>query len=108
MHIVLWCVVTYFNFKLIVMEKTNPLYEKEYPDWKKNLWGAFRAFFSSFLAVLGFMLTQIEVKDFENRDTVIKLVVSISLASLVGGLVAVGKFLRDLFPDNAIVQKLPI
>lgn len=83
-------------------------FDKNYPNWKKNLWGMLRAFVASFLATMGLMLTSVTVENFESRETVIKLIISVALASLVAGLVGVGKFLRDIFPNSTILQKLPL
>jgi hypothetical protein len=82
-------------------------YEKNYPNWKKILWGALRAFFASFVPVFGFLLTNVTVDNFQSKETLIKLAVSVGLASVVAGIVGLGKYLRDLFPDSEVVQKIP-
>lgn len=83
-------------------------FEKNYPDWKKNLWGVLRAFVASFLGTMGLMLTSVTVENFQSRETLIKLLASVFVASVVAGIVGIGKFLRDLFPDSKVLQKLPI
>lgn len=83
-------------------------FEKNYPDWKKNLWGAGRAFVAAFIPVFGFMLTQVKIETLSNREDLTKFVISLCLSSVVAGIIGLGKFLRDLFPDSAVVQKLPI
>ena len=83
-------------------------FDKNYPNWKKNLWGMGRAFVGSFVATMALMLTSVTVENFQTKDTIIKLIVSICVASVSAGLVGVGKFLRDLFPDSQIAQKLPL
>jgi len=90
------------------MEKTNKLFQAEYPSWKKNLWGAFRAFVGAFIAVMGFMLTTVTVETFESRETLIKFLYALGISGIVGGLIGLGKFIRDIYPDSKIVQRLPI
>lgn len=82
-------------------------YKKDYPEYKKVLWGALRAFVASFLPVFGFMLTNVSVDNLQSKETLVKLVVSIGLSSILAGIVGLGKYLRDLFPDSAIAQKIP-
>ena len=88
-------------------KKMPAWYEENYPEWKKVLWGALRAFVASFVPVFGFLLTNVTVENFQDRETLIKLAVSVGLASVVAGIVGLGKYLRDLFPDSEIVQKVP-
>jgi len=83
-------------------------FDKNYPDWKKNLWGILRAFVAAFLATMGLMLTSVTVDNFQSKETIIKLLASIFVASLAAGIVGIGKFLRDLFPDSKVLQKLPL
>jgi len=89
------------------MDKKNPIYQKDYPEWKKNLWGMLRAFVGAFIPVFGTLLTTVAVEHFQDKEVLIKLGVSILIASLTAGIVGVGKFLRDLYPESEIVQRLP-
>jgi hypothetical protein len=89
------------------MDKSNPLYQPDYAAWKKNLWGAARAFVAAFIPVFGFMLTQIDVDILSDKDTLVKFLISLGLSSAAAGIVGLGKFLRDVFPENAIVQRIP-
>lgn len=89
------------------MEKTNPAFVKDYPEWKVVLWGALRAFVASFVPTFGFMLTSVTVENFQSKETLIKLAISVGLASVVAGIVGLGKFLRDLYPKSEVLQKLP-
>jgi hypothetical protein len=89
------------------MDKKNPIYDKSYPNWKKILWGCLRAFIASFLPVFGFLLTNVTVENFQSKETLIKLAISIGLASVVAGIVGLGKYIRSLYPENEVVQKLP-
>lgn len=90
------------------MEKTNPLYQKDYPEWKKVLWGVLRAFVGSFIPVFGLMLTSITVDTFTDREIFVKFFVSVAISSMSAGIVGIGKYLRDIFPDNEVLAKLPI
>lgn len=90
------------------MEKTNPLYQKDYPEWKKILWGMLRAFVPSFLGMFGFLLTSVTAEHFENKEALIKFIVSVAFGSLIAGLKGLGSYLRDLFPDNTVLARLPI
>jgi len=90
------------------MDKSNPLYREDYADWKKNLWGAGRAFVAAFIPVFGFMLTQVSMETLSNKDDLIKFAISIALSSVVAGIIGLGKFLRDLFPESSLMQKIPI
>ena len=89
------------------MEKSNPVYIKDYPEWKKVLWGALRAFVASFIPVFGFLLTNVTVENFQSKDTLVKLAVTVALSSVVAGIVGLGKYLRDLFPESPVAQRLP-
>lgn len=87
------------------MDKKNELFVATYPDWKKNLWGALRAFVAGFLASLAYCLVTADTENIANLDWWLKFVL---VGSLVGGIVGLGKFLRDLFPESEILAKLPI
>ena len=87
------------------MDKSNPLYEVNYEDWKKNLWGALRAFVAGFLASLSVHLLTISGDNIMDLDWWLKIVL---VGSLVGGIVGIGKFLRDAFPESPILARLPI
>lgn len=82
--------------------------EKNYAQWKITAWRAGRAFIAAFIPTFGFMLTSVTVETFESKETLVKLIVAIGLSSLTAGIVAVGKYLRDSFPESEIVNKLPI
>lgn len=87
------------------MDKSNPLYEVNYEEWKKNLWGALRAFVAGFLASLSVHLLTISGDNIMDLDWWLKIVL---VGSLVGGIVGIGKFLRDAFPESPILARLPI
>ena len=80
---------------------------KDYPEYKKVLWGALRAFVASFLPVFGFLLTNVTAEDLGSKETLVKLVISVGVASVTAGIVGLGKYIRDLFPDSGVVQKIP-
>lgn len=87
------------------MDRLNPLFEKAYPDWKKNLWGALRAFVAGFLGALATFLLTANGDSILDKDWWLRIVL---VGSLVGGIVGLGKFLRDAFPESPILAKLPI
>jgi len=88
------------------MAKKLPIwFEKEYPDWKQNLWGAFRAFTGGFLGSLATCLITVTNENILSGEFWLRIVL---VSSFVGGFVYLGKWLRDKFYDNPIVQKLPI
>lgn len=87
------------------MDKKNPLFEKDFPNWKKNLWGALRAFVAGFLSSLAVFLLTINGESLVDIDWWLRIVL---VGSLVGGLIALGKFLRDTFPESTILARLPI
>jgi hypothetical protein len=87
------------------MDTRNPSFESEYPDWKKNLWGALRAFVGGFLGALATFLLTVNGDNVLDKDWWLRMVL---VGCFVGGIVALGKFLRDIFPESAILAKLPI
>lgn len=89
-------------------KKTPSWVQKNYPDWKKNLWGAFRAFTGSFIATMGIFLITAQPEDFSCWENAKKFLVPLALSSFTAGVVALGKFLRDLYPDSEVIQKIPI
>lgn len=90
------------------MDKKNPIYQKDYPEWKRILWGMLRAFVSTFIPVFGFMLSSVTLETLQDKDVLIKFVVTLVLSSLSAGLVGIGKYLRDLYPESELPQRLPI
>ena len=80
-------------------------FEKDYSEFKKNLWGAFRAFFSGFIASLTVHLIGINGDNLTNLEWWLKIVL---VSSLTGGFVFLGKWLRDKFYTSPEVQKIPI
>jgi hypothetical protein len=90
------------------MDTKNPLYEKDYPEWKKRVWGAVRAFFGGFIATLGVMLISVSIDDLQNWDRIKDFVIPVAIAALTAGIVGLGKYLRDMYPDSPILARLPI
>jgi len=81
---------------------------ENYPEWKKLCWNALRAFISSFIPTLGLMLTTITIEDVGNKEILYKFLVSACVAGITAGIIALGKYLRSLFPDSEVAQKIPI
>jgi len=82
--------------------------DKNYPDWRRNLWGALRAFVGGFLGTTGVLLVVTPKETFLSWDNFQNWLIPLVAGALAGGFVAVGKFLRDLFPDSKTVNKMPI
>lgn len=80
-------------------------FDSQFPSWKKNLWGAFRAFFSGFIASLTVHLVGLSGENLTNWDWWLNIVL---VSSITGGLVFLGKWLRDKFYTSPEVQKIPI
>lgn len=89
------------------MEKTNPNFDPFYPEWKKVLWGMLRAFVGSFVPVFGFMLTTVTPETMKDRELLVQFLASLAISSMVSGIIGIGKFLRNVYPDSEIVSKLP-
>ena len=89
------------------MDKNNPVFVKDYPEWKKILWGAGRAFIAAFIPVMGFMLMGATSEDFSCWENARIFLLPVGLASFTAGVVGLGKFLRDIFPESAVVQRIP-
>lgn len=87
------------------MAKVPEWFEKGYPDWKKNLWGAVRAFIAGFLSSLAVHFVSINGDSITDPDWWLHIVL---IGSLTGGLIYLGKFLRDAFPESSTAQKIPI
>ena len=88
-------------------KKMPEWFQANYPEYKKILWGMLRAFIAAFIPTVGLMLTAVSIENFESKETLIKLATSIGLASLAAGLVGLGKYLRNIFPDSGLMQKIP-
>lgn len=87
------------------MDSKNPLFEKAYPDWKKNLWGALRAFVAGFLGALATFLLTANSDNVLDKEWWLRIVL---VGSMVGGIIGLGKFLRTTFPTSTILARLPI
>jgi len=66
-----------------------------------------RAFSGAFISTAALMFIAVKIEDFESKETLIKLLTSVAVAGIAAGVVGIGKYLRALFPDSAIVAKLP-
>lgn len=80
-------------------------FEKDYSSFKKNLWGALRAFVSGSIASLSVSLIGINGELLGSPewwlDTVLR-------SAVLAGLIFLGKWLRDEFYHSSTVQKIPI
>jgi hypothetical protein len=81
---------------------------ENYPEYKKVLWNALRAFVASFIPTLGLMLSSVTISDVGDKETLYKFLVSACIAGVAAGIIALGKYLRSLFPDSEVAQKIPI
>jgi len=89
------------------MEKSNPLFEKAYPQYKVILWGMLRAFMGAFISTAALMFTAVSIEDFKSKETLIELLTSVAVAGIAAGVVGLGKFLRDTFPESEVAARLP-
>lgn len=80
-------------------------FNKEFPDWKKNLIGAFRAFVNGFVGGVASCFLTATADSIVTKEFWIK---SLIVGSVAGGLTYTGKWIRDVFYENKYVQKLPI
>lgn len=83
-------------------------FDKQYPNWKKNLWGAVRAFFGGFLGSIAILFVATPPDTFTTVENLKNWIVPIATGALAGGIVGLGKFLRDLFPESTVLQKIPL
>lgn len=86
-------------------KKMPDWFVKEFPDWKKNLIGALRAFVNGFIGALALCLITTSPDSLASKEFWIN---SVILGSVVGGLTYLGKWIRDVFYDSKIAQKIPI
>lgn len=107
MGVFLFCADFYLNYYYNRMKVTVSIpefFDKNYPDWKKNLWGAFRAFIAGFFSSLGVHLLSITGDNLVNPEWWLHVVL---IGSVTGGIIYLGKWLRDKFPESEIIQKIP-
>jgi len=83
-------------------------YDKNYPEYKKILWGALRAFVAALVPTMGLMLMSASAEDFSSWESAKIFLLPVAIASFTAGVVGLGKFLRDIFYENELVQKIPI
>lgn len=80
-------------------------FETEFPNWKKNLWGAVRAFIDGFLGTLATCLITANTDNILTREFWVNVVL---ISSFTGAIVYLGKWLRDKFYASPAAQKMPI
>lgn len=90
------------------MDKKNPLYDPKYPEYKEILWGAGRAFVGAFIPTMGAMLISATPGDFSCWENAKKFLFPVMVGSFAAGIVGLGKFLRSLYPESAVLARLPI
>ena len=92
------------------MEKTNPLYQKNYPEWKKNVIRAIRVFSASFIPAFIVVLKGANITGIENyselKELLIKILISAIFAGGVAGISSVFNMLRDMYPDSVFFAKI--
>lgn len=89
-------------------KKMPEWFVKDYEEWKVTLWRAVRAFVAGAVSAMGVILVTVTPDVFNDWTALKKFLIPLGAGALTGGLVAVGKVLRDAFPESAIVQKIPI
>ena len=80
-------------------------FEKDYENWKRNLWGAGRAFVAGFTASLATCLITADIEKLLDIDWWLRFVL---VGSIAGGMVFLGKWLRDTFSESSSMQRIPI
>lgn len=82
-------------------------FQKNYPEWKQVLWRVVRAFVSGFLASILVFIDSADFSDLGSEENRKKLLLSLIVGAFSGGVTAVGKLLRNLYPEVVWIQKLP-
>lgn len=80
----------------------------DYEAWKKIAWRGFRAFVAGFISGMALLLITATPEDFTSWENAQKFLIPVGMGAVSGGLVALGKTLRDAFPESEIINKLPI
>lgn len=83
-------------------------WKEGYPQWKKVLWRAVRAFVATFIPTFMTLIATVDAQDLGDEEKRASLFVSIFVSSLAAGITAVGKILRDKFEEEGWLQKMPI
>ena len=79
-------------------------FQESFPDWKKNLIGGLRTFVTGFISSVSICLITATPDVLVTQDFWVNAVL---IGGLSGGLVYLGKWLRDKFFESKLVQKLP-
>lgn len=82
--------------------------KEEYPAWKKMLWRAGRAFGAGFLSSAGVLLIVTPPETFTSKESLFNWLIPLGTGALAGGMVGLGKFLRDMFPQSEVLKKMPL
>lgn len=82
--------------------------DEVYPQWRATLQRATRTFVVGFLGTLGVLLEVVDVKVLLSLDSLKLWLITLLFSAVAGGLVALGKYLRDTFPKSKTLKKLPI
>ncbi len=87
------------------MAKRLPVwFDKEFPNWKKNLMGALRAFVTGIVGSLATCFLTATPENISDKNFWLNAVL---IGSISGGLIYLGKWLRDQFYENPVIQKIP-
>lgn len=78
--------------------------QENFPDWKKNLIGGGRAFFAGFVSVVSVSFVNFDASNLTSVDFWLN---NVLVGALAGGIVYLGKWLRDKFYDSEVAQKIP-
>lgn len=91
------------------MAKTMPdWFVKNYPVVKVIAWRMFRAFMGAFIPVMGAFLAASTPENFQSWENAKIFILPVLIASFAAGVAGLGKYLRELYPNSEIINKLPI
>ena len=91
------------------MAKAMPeWFEKNYPVVKKIAWRIFRVFMASFIPTMGAFLAASTPGNFESWESARIFILPVIISAFAAGVAGLGKYLRELYPESEVINKLPV